>query len=328
MRDRRTSVVISAYLLAVVALCFLAWAILHVVTAAITPPDYTHAAAIAWHFLAFTLSIAGLTTAFVQIARTLIPFRGEFHYQSLSLWFEESATSLLTSDTDINAELLFRMFQVHPAEQPSNLPEVSQVVKDAHAAFETGQPFDQKSSDKDPIPDLYDLPLEQLTAQLSLRIDSALDAPYPSTAFLLCVYGTQGTDQLLQLLEPPLASSRAMYSDTENEREALRKAEARASLSRLGQFKVDAFQIATGSLWRRRLRLWVTAVSLAASLVLTFASTWYSTPDRYPDRFADHSKGWSLALSILVYSVLAGFIASYIAMLFRDLTAIIENKRR
>ena len=86
----------------------------------------------------------------------------------------------------------------------------------------------------------------------------------------------------------------------------------------MGQMRIEAFQIAAGGQWRRRLRLMVVAVSLVSSWVITAGSLERAAAEKHQ----------SVGINHLVYAVLIGFIAAYLAMLLRDLAAIIESRRR
>jgi hypothetical protein len=89
------------------------------------------------------------------------------------------------------------------------------------------------------------------------------------------------------------------------------------------QLRIDSFQITAGGRWRHRLRLVVLAVSFFCSFIVLFNST----------PLGDAASGALLVKLAKVpiqaaYSLVVGAIGGYLAMFLRDLTVIVENKRR
>jgi hypothetical protein len=80
------------------------------------------------------------------------------------------------------------------------------------------------------------------------------------------------------------------------------------------QRNIDRTQIVTGDRWRRMLRIF--AVSLSSALA--FAA---SVAQKTPASFGD----WG---TVLISSGLIGIVAGYVAMVLRDIVAIIERLRR
>jgi hypothetical protein len=325
--------------------------------ASLVAPDFAEASRRAWSFLVFCIGVAGLTTAFVQIVRTLIPIRGYFHRYHLIKWLDNGASSF---DDDLSSERPLSMLAIDEFERLGN--------PSANAAWGR-RPFRER----------YDLPLEQLTGQLSLALEAALDSPDEFAHLLRCVFGPRSREQL-NILEMGRRTKDATADML------LTQAEARSALTRLAQLRIDAFQIMVGGLWRRYLRIAVVCVSLTVSAAITSASlirkpaetlsrdriksfATFESSDSSSEGEVDHApRGNNSArqrprldyprqqpgsnypfgsafspprqreeeereyraklASVILYSLVEGLSAAFLAMVLRDLFAIVENKRR
>lgn len=295
----------SALVVAILAIG-IAWALLRMgilFSIQIAPPDFTEASSRAWALAKFSLGIGALTMALIQVVRLLIPIRGYFHRQRLFDWFVRSS-----------------YFFGPSARHARNIPTDDRIQGAKRALFE----FESRGGNWGSFPhftrDLYDGSIEQLCAQLNVAIEAGLDSPTQVPDLLRCFFGEEGLRQL-EILEQYQSWEGSDEESREpiDDRGLLRKAEARASLTRLAQSRIDAFQIATAGRWRRYLRTIVTLTGLTLSFAVTTSSVW---------RTAEDVNRTGQIASIVSYSMLEGLIAAFVAMLLRDMVAIIENRRR
>jgi hypothetical protein len=381
----------SDFWIAVAALAVLGAAIWSLVWAAkqvqmeLIPPSLTVAPARAGAYVLLCLIVGTLTMALVQMWRTLVPVRGFFQRAALSRFFEES------------------MRDQPPVSYEDGVPwEVALGEFELRAGRPRGKTGLRWNFWGVLSPDLYDLPIEQLCGQLNLAFESGLSAPGKFQHLLHAVLGQEGKDPLATATD---FSQYAEYQDeAARNRWLLSQAEARATLSRMAQQRIDGFQIATGGAWRRLLRVCVLGMSVVFSWQATAyrmatapnavavepeprfykysdsaasdsdgrvghptrsgpeSKTYDSYPrrpipesrtddsyprrpspesltdDSHPTRSGPESKTYdghspdderrgSLGTH-LFQSVLMGLIAGYVAMVLRDLVAILELKRR
>jgi hypothetical protein len=302
----------SAFLAVILALG-IAWALLRMgilFSIEVAPPDFTEPSARAWSLAKFSLGVGALTMALIQVVRVLVPIRGYFHREQLLEWLSGFG-QLTARSTTVS---------------PDNRSLAQQALLD----FETRGGIGR--SDSLYKRNLYDGSIEQLCAQLNVALETGIDSPRQIPTLLLCFFGADGIEQLEILhghpfwKKPDLKSTEVReatepedWKESKDESEILRKAEARATLTRLVQFRIDAFQIAAAGRWRRSLRSMVTLTSLMLSFAVTTSSIWHSTEEL-------NRKGQ--IASICFYATLEGLIAAFVAMLLRDLVAIVEARRR
>ena len=157
----------------------------------------------------------------------------------------------------------------------------------------------------------FDLPLEQLSGQISAGAERAIVDPRRHGPILLRLANAAGEDDVLSLFKAhhelrstgrPRLSPRV--ADEANERYM----KARARVEERVRRSIDCLQIESGFYWRRRLR--ALAVALAAILGLTAALVAGEFLASVPTALA------------------TGIIGGFFAMLARDVTAIVERLRR
>jgi len=310
----------------------------------------------AWSFLIFCLGVAGLTMAFVQICRMLYPFRGHFHRDALKQWLSLSG-DVLNMDIEMirslskresgheypggadydmakekektqDAKLLLDWFNVlkelgldHPSVQDA-LKEFEQRRGVASGTISQSNPFSSFMA-------LYDLPIEQLSGQLSLALEAGLDEPKRFRNLIVLMAGREGATDLLRVVRPlpKPAKNDEEQGESEDEtnyrEEALAQAQSRATITRIGQLRIDAFQISAGGQWKYFLRLAVLAVSFVCSFIVLFNST--QTGSSAAGAFVTRLSKLPIQIA---YSIVVGAIAGYLAMFLRDLVAIVEDRRR
>jgi hypothetical protein len=283
-------------------------------------PSFAGAARTAWSFLVFCFAIALLTMAFVQIGRMLIPVRGWFHGRMLYLWFSRAIEPAFDPEeqsreaNDIRKAWSDVRKQIYGDENRSR-PSVEKALR----LFRQNSSYGRAGKTHigrlfgRGYPLVYDLPLEQLAAQIVLAAELALDKPTEFSDLLLCVVGVEGARDLLTVYPP---QSPAVPSDPElAKRTALEDAQARAALARIIQRRSDNFLIEVGGRWRRDLRLVVTVCSVIFACLITLSSLDRQTPLMV----------WG---SYFVYAVLGGLLAAFLSMLMRDVAAVIEGRRK
>lgn len=174
---------------------------------------------------------------------------------------------------------------------------------------EIGKALEQLAG-RPPSDDDFDMPLEQLCGQLAAAAERVVADPSAKSALARCLAGKDGE---ADLKKATTADSPAVSSDDAGKAELDRLA-AQQALLRIMLARIDRFQLDAGTRWRRRLRATVLQVSLFFGVVIAFAGAWQadSTTSR---------------LGFVLYGALAGLMAAFFAMLFRDLTAMAERRR-
>jgi hypothetical protein len=286
-------------------------------------PSFAVAASTAWSFLVFCFAIALLTMAFVQIGRMLIPVRGWFHGRMLYLWFSraiEPASDPEAQMGDPNeiqevwSSLCNRIYPSESERRPSVEKALWQFRQNSSYG-RAGKTYIGRLFGRG-YPLVYDLPLEQLAAQIVLAAELALDKPREFSDLLLCVVGVEGARDLSTVYPVYPPQSPAVPSGTETaKRTALEDAQARAALARIIQRRSDNFLIEVGGRWRRDLRLVVTACCVTFACLITLSSLGRQT----------RLIVWG---SYFVYAVLGGLLAAFLSMLMRDVSAVIEGRRK
>ncbi len=214
----------------------LVWTILN--TRAFYLPDFRVATQAAWSFLLFCIAVAGLTMTLIQTCRTLIPVRGLFHRRALK-------------------QMLAQPYNENPKDWPFPFLETADPSKLGDEAL--GE-FEQSSGPTPlfpSVPLLYDLSIEQLCGQLTVAAESALDQPTEFRHLLLGLVGSGGKRDVQPLLFSAASS--------------LEQGQARGTLSRIIQRRLDKFQIEAGGEWRLRLRSVAVAVCIIFSWLITLA---------------------------------------------------------
>lgn len=306
----------------------------------------------AWSFLIFCLGVAGLTMSLVQVCRMLYPFRGYFHRKALERWL--SPTRYFSFDEMTRVAKEIDEAKNETADERAKREERAAYLKaklktesdwkklletlglkeasigEALREFEQRRGTEFEEIDEMAFypasMDLYDLPIEQLSGQLNLALEAGLDEPMRFRNLIVLMAGKEGATDLLNAVQP-LKKTAAVgqvattlgqpKAETEDSEKALVQAQSRAAITRIVQLRIDSFQISAGGRWRHRLRLVVLAVSFFLSFIVLFNS-------------ASDALIVKLASTPIqtAYSLVVGAIGGYLAMFLRDLTVIVENKRR
>jgi hypothetical protein len=298
----------AGMLVVVAALMWLLWALLNAVMGAsilVAPPSFSLASNHASSFLLLCFGVGVLTMAFVQVTRTLIPLRGFFHRSEIKEWL-------------ISGLPLWHPV-VREVRETLGLPGAPVSEDDAMREFErrTGVPIEEKRFGRVLqavwAPLMYDLPIEQLCGQLTVTYEGALDNPSAFPNLLIFVTGLAGLEDLLTVVRA--GRERLDGSSGGSPEKLMAEAQARARLLRMSQLRIDAFQIGSGGRWRR----WLRAVVVGLSVV----GSWGIIASSIPEKATEGTR-----LGYAVYSLLVGLISGYLAMFIRDMTAIVELRRR
>ena len=321
MRYRSTLGIVALFILISAILLWAVGRALVFTQHAMSLPDFLVPRLAAWNFLLFSMAIGGITMILVQIVRVLLPLRGRFHKNVLMSWFKQGFSATKASESADSKDLLARLKKLFPAERFSPQKGVNEFERYTR---ETTLP-----SREHDLPEIYDLPIEQFCAQLGAAAELALERPTKSLNLLICVVSGGGADDLilwvsskipvpepkkplrpnLSLGVSPEATSRDDSSD-----ETLVLAEAHAALARLIQRRIDGLQISAGTQWRRSLRRTVVSTSVGLGLLVSLSSL--------------RGAGIGDVFSYALYGGMGGLMAGFVAMLLRDLTAIVELRRR
>ena len=136
---------------------------------------------------------------------------------------------------------------------------------------------------------IWNHPIEQVSGQIGAAVELAFADP-------------EGYSRLLKSL-----SNDAAYGTPRDKK-------GRDTVAFFVQRNIDRSQIATGDRWRRILRIFAIGLSTALAFAVSLAQ-------EKPASF----QGWSI---LLVSALLIGIVSGYLAMVFRDLVAIVERLRR
>jgi len=336
-------------IVAIVVLATIVWSIVRTALRAsfqLIPSNIEFSSGAPLAYLVLSLSIGIITMTLVQIWRTLLPIRGYYQLVTLSRFLQKGERSIRSdeenSDTKHTAGSNFDI----PPDQVSVDIAISELVGRLG-----GMATEEKVRSRNILSSsFFDLPIEQLCAQINLAFEAGLATPKRYPHLILCIVGKQGLESLEKIRQIPPPSQRTQGS--ESTQFLLDQTEARSALSQIGQQRVDAFQITSGSSWRRILRL--------AALIISILLSWSMIHALAQGQalFFDFSKNAGIAhkqqspvstpitrdfpqaervspylppenlITFLIQTLLLGLISAYIAMVLRDIVAILEMKRR
>lgn len=251
-----------------------------------------------WAVLGFAVAIGVASAALIQLAKQLFGVRSRFQRRWVTAWIEERcAIEPLWADWWEQHEKLPYV--------PASTPVSSAVLTTSQrtlAAAELETVLLGGFADQD-LRQVFDLPIEQLCAQIGSAADFAISKPDEYAELLLALMGPAGLKSIDDLAPPrDIAEGRI--------RRGLNKdGDAYALVAQTVRQGIDLMQISLGQRWRRGVRR--TAVLISGMLgfagVLFVQITW-------PTR----------VLFALAALVLGGFFA----WLVRDMAAIVERVRR
>lgn len=255
-----------------------------------------------WTVLGFAVGIGVASAATIQVAKQLLGVRSRFQRRWVMDWIgDRCAIEPLWADwLERHRQLIER------SASPSDDPVVSpQVLADSQRSLATAEleaallgGFGQRE-----LRDVFDLPIEQLCAQIGSAADLAITRPDVNAELLLALMGPDRLADIDSLAPPDKVQDgriRRGHRDDDN---------AYGLVAQGARTGIDLMQISLGQRWRRGVRSSAVVISgiIGAVGVFFVQITW-------PTR----------ALFILAALILGGFFA----WLVRDLSAIIERARR
>jgi hypothetical protein len=260
-------------------------------------------AGLAW-FLTQLTAVGVLSMATIQGIRSVLPIRGVFHRASLERWIDESIKRRSTAKPEDKGSAQTKedeksneeSAKKSPSDSTPNQQLMKRIVELSTVSTGDGYAF-------------FDLPLEQLCGQIAAGADRLLDDPlghmpgdmetkdHPddrrAVKSLLSVLAGDPSD-----VDTFVSDAQIVGKDENATRDFLR---TRANLSQRIQRNIDRLQIDTSFWWKRLVR------GLAFTLCAVFGLAVFKN-----------------AIAAVICAVVAGFIA----MVARDLVAIVEKARR
>jgi hypothetical protein len=245
--------------------------------------------------IVLVLCIAFLAMALLQGVRSLVPFRGWFHARYIRRRF-------ITTERDIDAlNISLKSHSASWSTVPYKARAEGNLKKLLHLANATNQTT------------FFNLPIEQVCGQISAVAElllSEISESRKSEAIF-----ESGTQHLLTNLAGPNGAAYALQffqlgGTDQSKDESLMdyKSDLRNRVAYQIQRNIDQIQIVTKTSWQRTLRLLAVAISIAIALT--------AIPHR------------GNSLQFLANGLVVGFVAGYLATVFRDMIAIVERLRR
>lgn len=233
--------------------------------------------------LAGALAIAGtLAMAILQVIKELTPVRAGYQRRWLERWFRARAQNFTVNATKTDSREAFKKY----------LPINAEEAQRSLVGLATGGEADA----------FYDLPIEQVVAQMNAAAQIALE--YPKIHFPLLAVLSEGADirDVARIAASPEATSRKTPEPG--------FLDARNRVGNRIQRNLDGIQIAFGNRWRRLLQL--TAIGLTIVFI----------------ELAIFTKVDNYGLLTFVVGVALGVVGGYLAPVTRDLVAALQNLRK
>jgi len=258
-----------------------------------------------WAVLGFAAGIGIATAASIQVAKQILGVRSRFQQRWVMAWIgDRCAIEPLWSDWQ--EQNRHRTPAVEGLFDASGSPLVSPAVLAAsqrsfavaelEAAILGG--FAQHE-----LRHVFDLPIEQLSAQIGFAADLGLTRPQSNAELLLALMGPDRLSDIDSLLPPQrIVDGRVIRTHSDNDT-------AYANVAQGVRAGIDLMQISLGQRWKRGVRSSAVVVSGVIGVVAVFFV-----------RISWPTRGL-FALAALV-------LGSFFAWLTRDLTAIVERVRR
>jgi hypothetical protein len=228
------------------------------------------------------LAIAGtLAMAILQIIKELTPVRGAYQHRWLEVWFVARAKKFTVEAVEAGPDVI----------PSSHLPVSAAKAQATLVELATGGEVNA----------FYDLPIEQVVAQMNAAAQITLE--YPHVHFPLLAVLSQGA----AIGDVARVVARAEAGTREPEPVAL---DARNRVGHRIQRNLDGIQIALGSRWK----LWMQVVSI--TLTVLFVELGILT------NVKNYTK------TTLVVGVVLGIVGGYLAPVTRDVVAALQSIRK
>lgn len=222
-------------------------------------------------------AIGVLSMAVIQTAKDMFPIRNYFHRHYLKTWLRKKAWS-----RKIMAE------EFEKKEQQVNI-EIAEADLIRLATAGDAEAF-------------YDLPIEQLCAQVNAATQVVLDYPADHQDLLTCLASQASASDLYTI-------SKTEFTDVKQPK-GQEEIDARARVIHQVQRSIDGLQIAAGFRWK----FYVQLASFAASFLLTIIGLSFQ-------------QNISAVLDNLSLIVFMGIVGGFLAPVARDLVASIQKLR-
>jgi hypothetical protein len=264
--------------------------------------------------------VAGIfSMAAVQMVKSLLGIRGVYQQRQIREWFKDRDRS---SDDNGYNEFLSAL---------DSTLQVSRGVESPESMSLQDQRRLQRQSNRlvrDKLRYLFDLPIEQVCAQVSNAADIAFASPENYQEFLICLAGepifrrfshvreavAASSPQAIRIPSPEAATTPSPEAATTPSPEAVN--EARMELSHYVRSGIDQLQVSVGHRWRTYVRATAVWVSGLIGLAIVGLS---STASRELATTPSRERG----LYILTSVIAGGFLSWFT----RDLVAIVERLR-
>jgi hypothetical protein len=243
--------------------------------------------------IVLVLCIAFLAMALLQGVRSVVPFRGWFHARYIRRRF-------IITERDIDA--LRMSLKFHSASGPTarykaraegNLKKLLRLVNATNQTTFFNLPIEQVCGQISAVAELL---LSEISESRRTEAIFELDTEY----LLTNLAGPNGAAYALEFF--------ALRNVGQMQEHIEYKSDLRNRIAYQIQRNIDQIQIVTKTSWQRTLRLLAVAISIAIALTAL-------------PRGGD-------SLQFLADGLVVGFVAGYLATVFRDMIAIVERLRR
>ena len=221
-----------------------------------------------------------ITMALIQTVRNIYPLRGLYHQWMVRQWLGRAIPARPSARRPSRANLARRALAYR------------QLISLANGGHE-GWRFELE---------LFDLPIETLCGQIGAVAEQALDLP---RRYRHLLSGLAGADRSRS------ATHLANYMPPKNDGVDVEYVNRRNELTQRIRRNIEGFQISSGLLWRRVIRLSAILISAALSISPAYSETaGLNTQQR-----------WAFIL-------LTGLVGGFTAWIARDVLAIVERLRK
>ncbi len=256
-----------------------------------------------WAVLGFAVGIGVASAAVIQLAKQLFRVRSRFQQRWVMDWIgDRCAIEPLWADWLEQHPKIEGNSSASPDAAPTSVAASSLAASQRKLAEEELQEALLGGRAEYALRDVFDLPIEQLCAQISSAADLAITEPERNAELLLGLTGPTGLKDIDQL-----APAKRIV-DGRIEREPSKEKPAYPQVAQGVRTGIDVMQISVGQRWRRGVQGSAVLISGILGVIGVFFA-----------RVAWPTRG----LFILAALVFGGFFA----WLIRDLTAIVERIR-
>jgi hypothetical protein len=230
----------------------------------------------AYPFLTAVSAIGVVSMAIIQTIKDTLPVRGWFQDYRVHQWLSEKGKAT-NADHQLAEQDLVRL---------------------------------ATDGDRDA---LYNLPIEQLSAQMNTAIQAALDKPKGHEPLVRCLASKVPPEDIDQVLSPPGDAMQPRASLTPDQQKKFDAyVDARNRVTHQVQRALDGFQIAVGFRWK----LYLQSSSIVLSSILAFIAV---------QHYAAADLNWSKRIGA---AIVVGILAGFLAPVARDLVASLQQLRK